>query len=105
MTIAVAATGPSATDRICRQFAWCHCFVLVDEETGQRLGHWSVSSEGKADVGKEVVQRLLALGVGVVVAGQFCGRTRAVLEAAGIICQERLGRMKSLMAKRVVERR
>ena len=103
MTIAVAATGPSPTDRICRQFAWCHGFVLIDEETGQYLKHWSVSSEGNADVGKEVAQRLLALGVRVVVAGQFCRRTRAVLEAAGVICRERLGRIESLIAERVVE--
>lgn len=79
--------------------------MLVDEETGQRLGHWSVSSKGNPDVGKEVAQRLLALGVRVVVAGQFSRRTRAVLEGAGLICQERLGRIENLVAKRVVERR
>ena len=105
MTIAVAATGPSLTDRICQQFAWCHCFVLVDKETGQHLGHWSVSSKGDPHDGKECAQRLLALGVRIVVAGQFSQRTRAVLEAAGVICQERLGRIENLVAKRVVERR
>jgi len=35
MRIAVAATGDSLDERVCKQFARCHCFLIVDPETSR----------------------------------------------------------------------
>ena len=100
MTIAVAATSESLDARVCRQFARCHCFLIVDLDTLRcdafcRRAHALAGSARRA-----IAEELADHDVDVVLAGSFCRRSRDALQSAGLRCEEAAGRLRNVLARK-----
>lgn len=98
MTIAVAATSESPDARVCKQFARCHCFLIVDSETLQCeafcRGALALTGSARRAIAEELADR----NVDVVLAGSFCRRSQDALQSVGVRCEEAAGRVRNVLA-------
>ena len=100
MTIAVAATSESLDARVCKQFARCHCFIIVDSERSRCDAYCRHAHALAGSARQAIAEELGARGVDVVLAGSFCPKSRDALQSAGLRCEEAAGRVRNVLARR-----
>lgn len=97
MRVAVATTGSSLDTWVAKQFARCHCVLILDTHTQGIEALCRPANAGTSRLHTRVAKKLRDRGVNVVVAGRFCAQYRNALESEGLACKEAAGRVRDLL--------
>ncbi len=92
MKVAISSEGNTLSSKVDSRFGRCSYFAFYDTETGKTEFVSNPAKDNTEGAGPAAVQFVASKGAGRVIAGEFGGKIKSLLESLGIAMQSETGK-------------